>query len=59
MRLAARGARETAGGGVATLEDPEEVRQLKRQAFRIYREAVSIALLVTGATMLARGWMGT
>ena len=59
MRLAARGARETAGGGTAVLEDADEVRQLKRQAFRIYRESVSIALLVTGASMLARGWMGT
>ena len=59
MRLAARGARETAGGGTAKLEDAEEARALKRQAFRIYRESIAIALLVTGASMLARGWMGT
>lgn len=59
MRLAARGARETADGGVAPVEDPEEARQLKRQAARVYGEAGAIALLVTGVVMLARGLLGS
>jgi len=29
-----------------------------RQAFRVYRESTSVALLVTGVVMLARGLMG-
>ena len=59
MRLAARGARETADGKVAPVEDPEDVRQLKRQAARIYRESAAIAILVTGVTLLARGVFGS
>ena len=55
MRLAARGARETPNGTVP-IEDPEEVKQLKRQAARVYRESVAIALLVGGLTILARGF---
>jgi hypothetical protein len=58
VRLAARGARETAGGGRTPIQDPEERRQLMRQAFRVYRESTSVALLVTGVVMLARGLMG-
>jgi len=56
--LAARGARETAGGGMAPIQDPEERRQLNRQAFRVYRESAAAAMLVTGVVMLARGLMG-
>ena len=58
MRLAARGARETANGGVTPVEDPEEAKQLKRQAARVYREAAAVALLVTGVTMIARSMVG-
>jgi hypothetical protein len=58
VRLAARGARETAGGGVASIEDAEEARQLKRQAGRVYRESAAVAVLVTGVVLLARGLFG-
>jgi hypothetical protein len=58
VSLAARGARETASGGVVAVEDAEEVKQLRRQAARVYREAAAIALLVTGVTMLARSMIG-
>ena len=58
MRLAARGARETPDGGTAPIEDPEEARQLKRQAWRVYGESASIAVLVTGLVVLARGVFG-
>ena len=58
MRLAARGARETPNGTVAPIEDPEEVKQLKRQAARVYRESVAIAVLVGGLTIFARGFFG-
>jgi hypothetical protein len=34
------------------------VRQLRRQAGRIYREAAAAAVLVTGLAMLARGLFG-
>ena len=44
---------------MAKLEDAEEARQLKRQAFRVVRESLAIAVLLTGVAMLARGWMGT
>ena len=40
---------------MAPIENPEEVRQLKRQARRVYRESAAIAVLVTGLAMLARG----
>ena len=53
--LAARGAREKAGGGVAVIDDPEEARQLKRQASRVYVEAVALAVVVIAVVMLARG----
>jgi len=59
VRLAARGARETPNGTVAPIEDPEEVKQLKRQAARVYRESVSIAVLVGGLTVVARGFFGS
>lgn len=59
MRLAARGARETAGGGTAPIEDLEEARQLKRQAGRVYQESTAIAVLATGVVMLARGIFGS
>jgi hypothetical protein len=54
VRLAARGARETAGGGVAAIEDAEAAHELKRQAARIHRESVAIALIVTCVALLAR-----
>ena len=53
--LAARGAREKAGGGVAVIDDPEEARQLKHQATRVYAEAVALAVVVLAVVMLARG----
>ena len=59
MRLAARGARETAEGTVAPIEDAEEARQLKRQAARVYRESLAIAVLASGVTLLARGVFGS
>lgn len=59
MRLAARGARETADGKIVSVEDAEEANQLRRQAARVYRESTSIAVLVTGVTMLARGIFGS
>lgn len=59
MRLAARGARETADGTVVPVEDAEEAAQLRRQAARVYRESASIAVLTTGVTMLARGLFGS
>lgn len=59
MRLAARGARETADGTGVPVEDAEEARQLKRQAGRVYRESVAIAVLATGVVMLARGIFGS
>jgi hypothetical protein len=40
---------------MAPIEDPEELRQVKRQALRVYRESTAIAVLVTGVVMLARG----
>jgi hypothetical protein len=58
VRLAARGARETEGGVVAAIEDPEEVRQLRGRARRIYGEALAMAVLATGLVMLARGLLG-
>jgi hypothetical protein len=59
VKLAARGARETATGGVAAIEDAEDAKQLRRQAARVYRESGAIALLVTGVTMLARSISGS
>ena len=59
MRLAARGARETEKGTVTSIEDPEEAKLLKRQAARVYRESVAIALLVTGVSLLARSVAGS
>lgn len=59
MRLAARGARETEGGGVVSIEDAEEAWQLKRQAGRVYRESAAVAVLVTGVVLLARGVFGS
>jgi hypothetical protein len=58
VRLAARGAREAPGGGVVAVQDPEEARQLRRQAGRVVRESAAIAALVTGVTLLARGVFG-
>jgi hypothetical protein len=53
--LAARGARERAGGGVEAIDDPEMVRQLKRQATHVFLEAVAIAVVAIAVVMLARG----
>ena len=58
MRLAARGARETATGGTAPIESADEARQLKRQARRVYGESAAVALLVTGLVLVARGVFG-
>jgi hypothetical protein len=40
------------------VEDPADVRQLRRQAARIYRESAAVAVLVTGLAMLARSVVG-
>jgi hypothetical protein len=56
--LAARGAREKDGGGVAALDDPAAVRQLKSQATRVYLESFAIAVVVIAVVMLARGLLG-
>jgi hypothetical protein len=58
VRLAARGARETANGGTASIENADEAHQLKRQARRVYGESAAVALLVTGLVLLARGVFG-
>jgi hypothetical protein len=39
---------------VAAIEDAEAAQQLKRQARRVVREAVAIAVVVIGVVMLAR-----
>ena len=56
--LAARGARETEGGGVAAIDGPDAIRQLKSQAARVYVESVAIAVVVIAVVMLARGLLG-
>jgi hypothetical protein len=56
--LAARGAREQAGGVVAVIDDPDAVQQLKAQASRVYLEAVAIAVVAIAIVMLARGLLG-
>jgi hypothetical protein len=53
--LAARGARETEGGGAAPIDDPGAIRQLKSQAARVYFESFAIAVVVIAVVMLARG----
>jgi hypothetical protein len=57
VRLAARGARESAGGVVA-VTDPDEVLQLKRQARRIHVESIAIAVVTLGVAMIARSFAG-
>ena len=57
MRLAARGARETAGGIVA-VENRDEAAVLRGQAVRVWREALAIALVVTAVVMMARTVFG-
>jgi hypothetical protein len=58
VRLAARGARETASG-VARIEDRDEARQLRRQATRIHVESAAIAVTALGLVMIARGLVGS
>lgn len=41
------------------IEDAEEAKQLKRQAARVSRESVALAVLVTGVALLARGVFGS
>jgi hypothetical protein len=53
--LAARGARERAGGGFETIGDPDAVRHLKRQASYVFLESLAIAVVVIAVIMLARG----
>ena len=55
MLLAARGARERAGGGVEAIDDPKSVRQLKRQARHVFLEALAVAVVAIAVVMLARG----
>jgi hypothetical protein len=57
VRLAARGARETAGGIVA-VENRDEAAALRGQAARVWWEALAIALVVTAVVMLARTVFG-
>ena len=56
--MAARGAREMPNGGVAAIDDPGAVRQLKVQAARVSFEAVAIAVVAIAVVMLARGLLG-
>ena len=56
--LAARGARESPGGGVTVIDDSDAVRQLKSQASRVYLEALAIAIVGIAVVMLARGLLG-
>jgi hypothetical protein len=44
---------------VTSVADAEEARQLKRQAARVLRESASIAVLVAGVVLLARGVFGS
>ena len=53
--LAARGAREKADGGQEPVDDPDAVRQLKRQASYVFLEALAMAVVVIAVVMLARG----
>ena len=55
MRLAARGAREREGGGVETIDDPDAMRALKRQASHVVFEALAITIVVIAVVMLTRG----
>lgn len=57
MRLAARGARETAGG-IATVDNGDEAAALRTQAARVWRESLAIAVVVTAVVMLARTVFG-
>jgi hypothetical protein len=53
VRLAARGARETEAGVVA-VDSAGEVSTLRSQAARVWRESITIAVVVTAVVMLAR-----
>ena len=53
--LAARGARERAGGGLEAIGDPEDVRHLKRRASYVFFEALAVAVVSIAVIMLARG----
>ena len=57
MRLAARGARETADGIVA-VENREDAALLRGQAARVWREALAIAVVATAVVMMARTIFG-
>lgn len=54
MSLAARGAREV-GRGVEPIADPWLVGQLRRQAREVHVEAILVAALLTGLTLLIPG----
>ncbi|HUF75275.1 MAG TPA: hypothetical protein VMM35_03310 [Longimicrobiales bacterium] len=54
MSLAARGTREV-GGRVEPIADSWLVRQLRRQAREVHVEAILVAALLTGLTLLIPG----
>jgi hypothetical protein len=55
VRLAARGARNMDRGD-EPVGNPEEVRQLRAQARRIYAESAVLATLLTGLGLLVAAW---
>ena len=57
MRLAARGARETASG-VVPIDDAGEATALRTQATRVWRESLAIAVIATAVAMIARALFG-
>ena len=58
MRLAARGARETAAG-IVRVESPDDASILRGQAARVWRESLAIAVVATAVVMLARTVFGS
>jgi hypothetical protein len=57
VRLAARGARETADGIVA-VENRDDAAALRGQAARVWREALAIAVVAAAVVMMARTIFG-
>ena len=43
---------------MATVEDSAEAATLRRQATRVWRESLAIAVIGTAVTMIARGLFG-
>jgi len=54
--LAARGTRESAGGGEESVNDAADARLLRAQARRVHIEAAVVGVLLTGLSMLGAAW---